>query len=366
MQAIILVGGEGTRLRPLTTTTPKPLLPIVEVAFLERQLDWLASYGIKDVVLSLGYLPDAFFAHFPNNRFGDVNLRYVVEPSPLGTAGAIRFAVDELGIQQRCVVCNGDVLTSLNLAEMENFHVEHKADATISLTWVDDPSAFGVVDTSSDGRVVEFIEKPKREQASTQWINSGTYILEPAAFSAIPAGVPVSIERETFPTLLAAAAPLYALATKGYWLDIGTPEKYRQAHFDVLEGAMGKPPVMGAQEVELCCWQNGSALVDPTAKVSPPSFLGAEVGISARVVIDGSTIGTKSSLGPDTQVVRSVLHDQVTVGTSVNISDSIIGSGAIIGDGASVIDDSIIGAGAKIAPGATMKGARLAPGSRAD
>lgn len=366
MQAIILAGGEGTRLRPLTTTTPKPLLPIVEVAFLERQLGWLSSYGIKDVVLSLGYFPDAFVNHFPNNRFGDVNLRYVVEHSPLGTAGAIRFAVDELGIHQRCVVCNGDVLTSLNLAEMENFHVEHKANATISLTWVDDPSAFGVVDTSSNGRVVKFIEKPKREQAPTQWVNSGTYILEPDVFSVIPAGVPVSIERETFPALLAAAAPLYALATKGYWLDIGTPEKYRQAHFDVLEGTMGKPPLMSAQEVEPGCWQNGSVSVDPTAKVSPPAFLGAGVDISARVVIDGSTIGTESSLGPDTRVVRSVLHDQVAVGANVNISDSIIGSGAIIADGASVTDDSIIGAGVEIAPGTTLKGARLAPSSRAD
>ena len=201
MKAVVLVGGEGTRLRPLTYTTPKSLLPIANQPFLERQLAWLESHGVDEVVLSLGYLPDAFQAHFPNDRCGGVRLSYVVEGKPLGTAGGIRYAA-EGGIDGRFVVCNGDILTDLDLAAMIRFHEASGAQATIALTQVEDPSAFGVVPTRADGEVVGFIEKPPRDLAPTNWINAGIYVLEPALLQRIPPRVNVSIERETFPRMV--------------------------------------------------------------------------------------------------------------------------------------------------------------------
>ena len=184
MKAVVLVGGAGTRLRPLTFTTPKPLLPIVNVAFLERQLQWLGSFGVDEAVLSLGYLPEAFTEHFSDERFGDIKLRFVVEREPLGTAGGIRFAAE--GINERVLVCNGDVLTDLDLDAFVAFHEARGAEATISLAQVDDPSAFGVVPTRDDGEVIAFVEKPRREQAPTNWINAGTYVLEPSVLASIP------------------------------------------------------------------------------------------------------------------------------------------------------------------------------------
>ncbi|MET0894902.1 MAG: nucleotidyltransferase family protein, partial [Acidimicrobiia bacterium] len=177
MKAVVLVGGAGTRLRPLTYDVPKPLLPIANRAFLDRQLEWLAAHGIDEVVLSLGYLPDAFEAHFAAHG-APMKIRFAVEDEPLGTAGAIRFAAD--GIDERVLVCNGDVLTGLDVAALVRFHEERGAEATIALTRVDDPSAFGVVPTRGDGEVVAFVEKPAPGKAPTNWINAGTYVLEPA------------------------------------------------------------------------------------------------------------------------------------------------------------------------------------------
>jgi NDP-sugar pyrophosphorylase family protein len=241
MKAVVLVGGEGTRLRPLTLSTPKPLLPIANQAFLERQLGWLAGYGVDEVVLSMGYLPDAFHSQFAHDHagedvFGDIKVRYAVEDEPLGTAGAIRFAAE--GMTERFIVCNGDVLTDLDLSEMVRFHDERDSQATISLTQVEDPSAFGVVPTRADGQVIAFVEKPAPGKAPSNWINAGTYVLEPAFLDRIPPRLNVSIERETFPRMLAEPRGLYGYAAAGYWLDIGTPAKYLQAHADVLGGRL--------------------------------------------------------------------------------------------------------------------------------
>ena len=209
MKAVVLVGGEGSRLRPLTYTTPKPLLPIVNQPFLERQLVWLSDHGVDEVVLSMGYLPDAFHAHFRdesgNDSFRGMRLHYAVENEPLGTAGAIRFAA--AGIDERFVVCNGDVLTGLDLSAMVEFHDERKAEVTIALTQVEDPSAFGVVPTAADGGVIAFVEKPAPGSAPSDWINAGTYVLEPSFLERIPPRLNVSVERETFPRLLEHPGP---------------------------------------------------------------------------------------------------------------------------------------------------------------
>ncbi|HEY8217434.1 MAG TPA: nucleotidyltransferase family protein, partial [Acidimicrobiia bacterium] len=210
MKAVVLVGGEGTRLRPLTTTVPKPLLPIAGQPFLERQLTWLARYGVDEVVLSLGYLPDAFREHFPSGEFEGVRIRYAVEPMPLGTAGGIRFAATTAGIDERFLVCNGDVLTTLDVGRLVQLHVERRAEATIHLTRVDDPSAFGVVPTDDVGAVQAFVEKPPAHAAPTDWINAGTYVLEPSVLARIPEHIAVSVEREVFPQMLEDRGRLFA------------------------------------------------------------------------------------------------------------------------------------------------------------
>ena len=259
----MLVGGEGTRLRPLTLTTPKPLLPVANQVFLDRQLSWLAAHGVDEVALSLGYLPDAFQARFPDGRFVDdsgrvVHLVYAVEPVPLGTAGAVRFAAGHLDVDERIVVCNGDVLTGLDLGALVAFHDDRDAEATIHLAQVGDPSAFGVVPTFGDGEVKAFVEKPPPGCAPTDWINAGTYVLEPSIFERIPAGLCVSIERETFPRLLEQRGRLFAMASDAYWIDIGTVDQYLLVHADLLAGRLGSAPAPGAREAAPGIWTQGT------------------------------------------------------------------------------------------------------------
>ncbi len=329
MKAVLLVGGEGTRLRPLTYTTPKALLPIGNVAFLERQLAWLASHGIEEVVLSMGYLPEPFRAHFKDDRFDNVKLRYAVEESPLGTAGGIRFAA--AGIKERFVVCNGDVLTTLDLSAMIKFHDARKAKASIYLCEVDDPSAFGVVPTREDGEVVGFIEKPPREQAPTNWINAGVYVLEPSVLEGIPDRVNVSIERETFPKMVESRKALYGFHWPGYWLDIGSPEKYLQANLDVLNGLLPRE----------------STAIDPTAQL-----LGE--------VVD-SVVGPDVIVAEGAVVERSVLQAGSRVGAGARVVDSVLGVGAKAHEGAVVVDVSLVGDGVELPRDSRVVGGRIAP-----
>jgi NDP-sugar pyrophosphorylase family protein len=357
VKAVVLVGGEGTRLRPLTYSTPKPLLPIANQAFLERQLTWLAHYGVDEVVLSLGYLPDAFETHFPEGRFGDLKLRYAVEDHPLGTAGAIRFA--SRGIEERIVVCNGDVLTTLDLDALVGFHDARGAEATIYLTRVKDPSAFGVVPTRDDGEVVAFVEKPPKGVAPTNWINGGTYVLEPSVLERIPERLTVSIERETFPRMLDGSSRLYAMASDAYWIDIGTPEKYLQAHRDVLRAALGGSPAPGARELTPGVWVQGTADIHADARIEPPALIGnaAIVGEGARVV--GSVVGAGVVVGAGARLLRSVVHDGSILFEDAEAIDSVIGERATLGAGAIASDQTILGAGASLGPGARASGARV-------
>ena len=357
MKAVVLVGGEGTRLRPLTYTTPKPLLPIANQAFLERQLEWLASHGVDEVVLSLGYLPDAFEAHFPDARFGDLALRYAVEDHPLGTAGAIRFAASDIG--ERLIVCNGDVLTTLDLGALVAFHDARGAEATIHLTQVADPSAFGVVPTRSDGEVVAFVEKPPAGVAPTDWINAGTYVLEPSVLDRIPERLAVSIERETFPRMLEETRRLYAMATDDYWIDIGTPEKYLQAHADVLGGALGPVPAPGAREHAPGVWVQGDVEIHAEARVEAPALIGNRSVIAARARVTGSVIGAGVVVGTGARMLRAVVHDDATICDDAEAIDSVVGERAVVGVGAMASDHTLMGMSAELAPGARASGARI-------
>jgi mannose-1-phosphate guanylyltransferase len=359
MKAVVLVGGEGTRLLPLTFTTPKSLLAIANQPFLERQLAWLESHGVDDVVLSLGYLPDAFPRHFPDGRCGGVRLSYVVEGKPLGTAGGIRYAAGD--IDERFVVCNGDILTDLDLGSMMKFHEASGAEATIALTEVEDPSAFGVVPTRPDGEVVGFIEKPPPGLAPTNWINAGIYVLEPALLKRVPPRVNVSIEREVFPRMVETRGSLYAFSGRGYWLDIGTPAKYLQAHADALAGSLGRPPAPGAVEGPAGVWRQGDAAVDPGAVLQAPVLIGPGARIERGAAVEASVIGPGADVGAGARVERSVLHAGARACDRSVVADSVLGADSILKPEGELTDLTIVGAATSIAAGTRISGGRVPP-----
>jgi NDP-sugar pyrophosphorylase family protein len=366
VKAVVLVGGEGTRLRPLTFTTPKPLLPIANEPHLERQLEWLAGHGVDEVMLSMGYRADAFHRHFRHDReghdvFGNVVLRYAVEDEPLGTAGAIKYAAD--GINERFVVCNGDVLTDLDLGEMVRFHDERGAVATISLTQVDDPSAFGVVPTNPDGSVIAFVEKPAPGKAPSNWINAGTYVVEPSFLDRIPPRLNVSVERETFPRMLAQPGLLYGFKSDAYWLDIGTPEKYLQAHSDLLDGRIGRAPARDARQLSPGVWVQGSGTIDPAAVLGPPVLVGDGARIEAGARVRRSVVGAGSIVETGAELHGAVLHAGVRVSRGSSVRNSVVGCDAVLSPEVALGADTVVGAGVTVSSGTRISGGRV-PGER--
>jgi mannose-1-phosphate guanylyltransferase len=362
VRAVVLVGGEGTRLRPLTLTTPKQMLPIVEQAMIERVIGHLGDHGIDEAVLSLGYRPDAFIDAYPDGAIAGVQLTYAVEPTPLDTAGAIRFAALKAGIDETFVVVNGDVLTDASLTELLEFHREREAEATIALTPVDDPSAFGVVPTDDDGRVQAFIEKPPRDEAPTNLINAGTYVLEASVLDRIPDGRRVSIERETFPALVEAGT-LYALGSDAYWLDTGTPDAYLRAHRDLLLGRRGGVPSPGAEEDRSIgdgVWRIGVVEVDGATVVR--SLLGTGATVASGALVDASVVGAGAVIEDGASVIDSVILPGARVASKAKVEGSIIGAGAIVGQRCVINGISVIGAGAVTASGTVIDGARVPAG----
>jgi mannose-1-phosphate guanylyltransferase len=317
MQAIVLVGGEGTRLRPLTSTVPKPALTLVDRPFLAYMIEWLAGHGVTEVVLACGFLPDVLReALAGEEERAGVSIRYVVEPERRGTAGAIRFAADELGdgLDECFLALNGDVLTDLDLTALLGAHAERGARATLGLHPVDDSSAYGLVHSGPEGAVLEFLEKTGESVPGE--INAGMYALERSVLDLIPAGEEVSIERDVFPRLTGEG--LHGLRLDGYWMDIGTPERYLQASWDILERRV-------------------DTRVQPTA----PGML---VGAGAEVA-SGATIGPRAVLGRGARVAEGA-----------EIRDSVVLDGCVIGEGARVVG-SILSAGVEVAPGAVLESA---------
>lgn len=332
MRAVVLVGGFGTRLRPLTNDLPKQMLPIVGIPMIERVVAALGGHGVTEAVLSLGYRPDAFLEAYPDGVCGGVQLHYAVEPEPLDTAGAVRFAARSADIDDTFIVVNGDVLTDLDITELWDFHRSHGAEGTIALTPVDDPSRYGVVPIDDDGRVIEFVEKPAPGTAPTNWINAGTYVLEPVVLDRIAADRKVSIERETFPAVVAERG-LFALHSDAYWIDAGTPETYLRAQLDLIDGTRSNEPAVLTSD---------------------------SIDTSAR--IENSVLGADVVIGNGAVVRNSVLMDGVTVGPGVRIHDSIVASGAWIGPDSSVVGLSVIGAGQQVPARSELVGVRM-PGS---
>ena len=324
MRAVVLVGGYGTRLRPLTDSIPKSMLPVAHVPLIARLIGGLERGGVDAVTLALGFRAEPFVEAFPGGRCGGVAIDYAVEPEPLDTAGAIRFAADRAGLDDTFVVANGDVLTDLDVGALVAAHRTTGADATIHLTAVDDPSAFGVADLAATGRVLAFIEKPSPGSEPSNLINAGTYVFEPGVLELIEPGRPVSVERDTFPRLVAAGR-MHAVATDDYWIDAGRPELFLQANIDLVTGHRREraEPVHPAAQL--------AANVDlRTAVVGAGARVGAGATITRSVLLPGATVGA------DAVVEDSIVMG--TVGERARLVRAVVGAGAIIADGESVVD----------------------------
>ena len=330
MKAVVLVGGFGTRLRPLTLTSPKQMLPVIDRPMLEHVIGGLGRHGVDEVVLSLGYKEDVFREAYPNSECAGVRLTYAVEPEPLDTAGAVRFAAEAAGIDETFIVINGDVFTDLDVMSVWNRHHEIGAEATIALTPVDDPSRYGVVPTDPDGKVLGFVEKPPVGEAPTNWINAGTYVLEPSVLQRIEPGRKVSIERETFPAIVADGG-LWAVQSEAYWVDAGTPETYIQVQLDLLDGVRGAA-VNGVA---------ADASIDPSAVIER-SVIMSGAAVAANAVIRGSIVSMDAVIGKDTLIEGSILGPRAVVGAGAKLTEM-----TMLGDSARVDDNASL-AGAKI------------------
>jgi mannose-1-phosphate guanylyltransferase len=328
MKAVVLVGGFGTRLRPLTLSTPKPMLPVGHVPMVENLVRMLAKADITEVVLGLGFRPEPFMRAFPDGECAGIALHYAVEPEPLDTAGAIKFAAESAGIDDTFIVANGDVLTDLDITSLIDFHRRTHARATLHLTPVDDPSAYGVVVVDGEGRVQRFVEKPAPGTEPSRMINAGTYVFEPDVLDVIPSGRKVSVERETFP-ILVERGTLFAMATDDYWIDTGRPETYLKANLDVLDGRRMSMRV---------------GMVAPGADVDP----GAE--------ILHSLVSSGSRIERGARVEDSVILPGAHVSHGANVRSSLVMG--FVGSDATVID-SVIGSDGRVESNATMAHARV-------
>lgn len=340
-QAVILVGGQGTRMRPLTDTRPKPMLPLLDLPFVERQVEHLVRAGVITIVFSCGYRPREIEQYFGDGSARGLRIGYAVDPEPLGTAGAVANAATLLH-DGDVFVLNGDILTDLDLAALVAHHRALGAEATIALTPVDDPSAFGLVRTDADGRVSAFVEKPTPGElipGEPYRINAGTYVLSASARAAIPTGVQVSIERDTFP-LLAARGGVAALASDCYWRDIGTPASYREAHLDVLAGRVGFIASPGSS------WVDASADVADTATIGAGACVGPHAVVGPGAVVEGAIVGAGTIVGAGARVVGAVLGRGVRVGDRAVLDGLVVaGDDAVIAEAAAIHGDVVIGTG---------------------
>jgi mannose-1-phosphate guanylyltransferase len=344
-EAVLLVGGQGTRLRPLTINTPKPMLPVAGVPCTEHQIARAREAGVTRIILGTSYRAEVFRDYFGDGARVGVELVYVMEDHPLGTGGAIRNVADHLisGPDDPVLVFNGDVLSGVDLPHLLAVHADTAAAVTLYLTRVADPRAFGLVPTDADGRVSAFLEKPTSpEEIVTDQINAGCYVFRRSAIDAIPAGRPVSVEREVFPRMLDRGQRLQGVVDEGYWLDLGTPLAFVQGSADLVTGRAPSPAVPGP---------TGEFLILPGAEVSYEAILRG-----------GTVVGAGATVGAGAEVVGSVLFDGAIVSAGAVVRHSVVGAGAIVGAGAS-LTGVVVGDRAMIGPGNELTtGARVWPG----
>lgn len=369
MKGIIIAGGAGTRLRPLTYTRPKPLIPVVNRPFLEYQVALLKRHGIEEIIFCTNYMADKIAAHFGDGSAFGVTMRYAIEETPLGTAGAIRNAQNIAG-RDTVVVLNGDVLTDFDISSIIRFHQDKNALVTLTLKEVPSPSPYGVIITDEDGRVLEFREpseadkkkiagNPNIQHTGVDYINAGIYVMEPEALDAIPTGRPVSVEREIYPRFLEEGRPIYGVAREGYWLDIGRPEQYRQATEAILSRDISVD--IPGEWTPAGYWAEEGAEVGPTAHVAPTVHVGKNARIADGASVTGrSVIGPNCRVGANATLTDCILEDGVLIGEGARLSGVILDNGARVEPGSIIEVPAVLAAGSLI-----MKGTRItAPGAK--
>ena len=348
MKAVILVGGQGTRLRPLTCNTPKPMLPLVNQPFIEHMIESLRDQGIDEVILAVQYLAERFRQVLGDGSQLGVKVRIVEEPEPRGTAGAVKH-IEHL-LDGTTFVFNGDVMTDLDLQAMLTFHRERASKLTIALTPVEDPTAFGLVETDAAGRIQRFLEKPRPEDVTTDMVNAGTYIIEPELFRYVPPNQYYMFERGLFPVALQTGDPMFGYPSRAYWTDVGRPSTYLEVHHDILIGKV-RYQFRGEQIADRV-WAEGDADIHPLSQLVGPIVLGPGVRIERGARIIGPTvIGARCTIGADVLIEGAVLWEDNIVGAGASLRSCVIGRGNHIGakanlaDGTIVSDNCAIGAG---------------------
>lgn len=356
MQAVILVGGEGTRLRPLTSTVPKPVVPLVDRPFMAYMLEWLAGHGVKDVVLLMGYLSTAVRNVLGDGSAWGLDIKYVEEPDPRGTAGALKYA--ESLLDERFLMLNGDVLTDIDLSAQLAQHEERGATGTLALVPVEDPTAYGLVRTEDDGRVKGFLEKPAADQIDTNLISAGAYVLERSVVDLIAPDRNVSIEREIWPQLVGNG--LYGYADhQAYWMDIGTPGRYLQGTFDIIEGHVKTQVMQRLGQSYLAVADDVSA----NGRIVPPAVVerGCRIGDGAHV---GSLVvlGDGVQVGDRSVIERAVVMQGAQIGDDCVIRDCVVAAGARVGSGTQISGGAVLGEGVTIgADNVLAEGVRIFP-----
>ncbi len=334
LSAVVLVGGEGTRLRPLTYSLPKSMVPVLNKPFLEHTIAYLKEFGINNIILTLSYFPEAIQSYFADGSRCGVELVYAIEDVPLGTAGAIKNVGHHL--ERTFIVLNGDVFTDLDIGDMVRFHRRKKAKITIALTRVDNPCAFGVVETDDEGKIRRFIEKPAPEEVTSHWINAGIYVIEPEVLEHVPAGTHYMFERGLFPLLLDMGEPLYGYHYDGYWLDMGTPEKYLCLNRDLVSAKVGS--FLPADDGEGKS-PDGETSMHPSAKITGPVLIAGGCQISERVHIKGpAIIAARCRIGEGAVIEDAVLWAGATIGAGAVLKQCVIGDEAQVNSGDSLIN----------------------------
>ena len=350
MKAVVLAGGLGTRLRPLTLNTPKPIVPIFDRPFLHQQIELLRQLpDIDEIILSLNYQPEAIERVVGDGSDLGIHIRYVVEPTPLGTGGAIKYACR--GVQGTVIVFNGDVLTDTALGAVVALHQDRQARATIVLTPVENPSAYGLVETDDEGNVTQFLEKPNPDEITCDTINAGIYVLDTDTFDRIPDATNWSIERQFFPSLVERGETFVAHVDRSYWLDIGTPDTYVQAHRDIMAGRCRAYPFAGRQgqdplvspdatvsataQLEAPCFVAGGARIEAGARVAAHTVVGRDCVIGADAIVEAGILWPRTTLGPGAVVTDAILGHDVRIDAHARV-----GAGAVIGDGSVITSHS--------------------------
>jgi len=356
VQAVILVGGEGTRLRPLTTTVPKPVVPLVDRPFIAYMLEWLKEHGVEDVVMAMGYLPTAVRNVLGDGSAYGLRIRYVEEPDPRGTAGALKFC--ESLLDERFLMLNGDVLTDIDLTAQIAQHERTGALGTLALAPVEDPRAYGLVRLEPDNAVREFVEKPSADQVDTKLISAGAYVLERSVLEMVAPDVNVSIEREVWPRLIGHG--LYGFPSDAYWLDIGTPERYLRGTFDIIEGNVETHVRERLGDSYLAV----EASAEIAGRVVPPAVVGRQCRVGEGAQVGPLVVlGQGVEVGAGATIERAVVMQGAQLGEGCVVRDSIVAAGARVGPRTQVTGGAVLGEGVTIgADNVVTRGARVFPG----